>query len=96
VRKRILIALNIDLVVQHLLRYVTQQNTIKLTPVYDEENPIGSTAQIRTWYSTRPNTQTLKSHISHVIGDSAWEQYAANIFESHEGVVCTENPIRAC
>jgi type III restriction enzyme len=86
-RKRILIALNIDLVVQHLLRYVTQQNTTKLTPVYDEENPIGSTAQMPTWYTTRPNTRTLKSHISHVVGDSAWEQYAANIFETHEEVV---------
>jgi type III restriction enzyme len=86
-RKRILIALNIDLVVQHLLRHVTQQNTAKLTPVYDEENPIGSTAQMRTWYTTKPNTQTLKSHISHVVGDSAWEQYAANILEIHAEVL---------
>lgn len=82
-----MIALNIDLAVQHLLRFVTQQNTTKLAPVYDEENPIGSTAQMRTWYTTKPNTQTLKSHISHVVGDAAWEQYAANIFETREGVL---------
>jgi len=86
-RKRILIALNIDLVVQHLLRFVTQQNTTKLAPIYDEDNPIGSTAHMRTWYTTKPNTQTLKSHISHVVGDSAWEQYAANIFETHDDVL---------
>ncbi len=86
-RKRILIALNIDLVVQHLLRFVTQQNTTKFAPVYDEQSPIGSTAHMRTWYTTKPNTQTLKSHISHVVGDSAWEQYAANIFETHADVL---------
>lgn len=86
-RKRILIALNIDLVVQHLLRYVKEQNTTKLAPVYDEENPIGSTAQMRTWYTTKPNCPTVRSHISHVVGDSAWEQYAANIFEKHDDVL---------
>lgn len=86
-RKRILIALNIDLVVQHLLRFVTEQNTTNLAPIYDEENPIGSTSQMRTWYTTKPSTPTLRSHISHVVGDSAWEQYAANIFEAHADVV---------
>ncbi|MEH2539156.1 BPTD_3080 family restriction endonuclease [Bradyrhizobium sp. AZCC 1699] len=85
-RKRILFALNIDLIVQHLLRFVTQQNTTKLEPIYDEENPIGSTAQMRTWYTTKPNNPTVRSHISHVIGDSAWEQYAANIFDTRDGV----------
>ena len=80
-RKRILVALNIDLVVRHVLRYVREQNTTSLVPVYDEENPIGSTSQMRTWYTTKPNVPTTKSHVSHVVGDSAWEQYAANIFE---------------
>ncbi|MFD1625859.1 BPTD_3080 family restriction endonuclease [Azospirillum griseum] len=86
-RKRILVALNIDLVVQHLLRYVREQNTTKLEPIYDEENPIGSTAQMRTWYTTKPATPTVKSHISHVVGDSAWEQYAANAFERSPNVI---------
>ena len=85
-RKRILFALNIDLIVQHLLRFVTQQNTTKLEPIYDEENPIGSTAQMRTWYTTKPNNPTVRSHISHVVGDSAWEQYAANIFDTRNDI----------
>ncbi len=87
-RRRILIALNIDLVVQHLLRHVKEQNTTKLVPVYDEDHPIGSTAEMRTWYTTKPNVPTGKSHISHVAGDSTWEQYGANVFEKHTGVVC--------
>lgn len=87
IRRRILIALNIDGVVAHLMRFVTEQNTTELAPVYDEENPIGSTGQMRAWYTTKPNVPTQKSHISHVVGDSSWEQYAANIFETRDEVV---------
>jgi hypothetical protein len=87
IRRRVLIALNIDNVVQHLMRFVTSQNTTELTPVFDEENPIGSTGQMRPWYTTKPNFPTVKSHISHVVGDSAWEGYAANVFETRDEVV---------
>ena len=69
IRRRILIALNIDGVVQHLLRFVSQQNTTALVPVFDEENPIGATGQMRPWYTTKPNVPTVRSHISHVVGD---------------------------
>jgi len=86
-RRRILIALNIDGVVQHLMRFVTEQNTTELAPIFDEENPIGSTSRMRTWYTTKPNVPTVKSHVSHVVGDSAWEQYAANVFETHGEVI---------
>lgn len=86
-RRRILIALNIDLVVQHVMRHVKEQNTERLTPVFDEENPIGTTAQMRTWYTSKPCFTAIKSHISHLVGDSAWEGYAANVFESRAEVI---------
>jgi type III restriction enzyme len=80
-RKRILLALNVDLIVQHLLRYVSEQNLEHIEPVFDEERPIGSTREMRTWYTTKRCRTTQKSQISHVVADSAWEQYAANAFE---------------
>lgn len=86
-RRRILIALNIDLVVQHVLARVTEQNTQQLTPVFDEENPIGSTGQMRTWYTTKPPVSTQKSHVSHLVGDSSWEGYAANVLETRDEVL---------
>lgn len=86
-RRRILIALNVDLVVQHLLRYVFEQNTARLTPVYDEEHPIGATGHMRTWYTTKPTFPAAKSHISHVVGDSSWEGYAANVCENRADVL---------
>lgn len=87
IRRRILLALNMDILVQHLLRFVRQQNVEALEPVYDEENPIGSTARMRTWFTTKPCVPTDKSQISHVVGDAAWEQYAANIFEKSDKVI---------
>ena len=86
-RRRILIALNIDLVVQHLMQSVFEQNRTKLTPIFDEENPIGSTGQMRTWYTTKPNFPAVKSHISHLVGDSSWEGHAANVFEKSGDVL---------
>ncbi len=85
-RRRILIALNIDLVVQHVLSHVTEQNAERLTPIFDEENPIGATGQMRTWYTTKPCFPTTKSHISHLVGDSSWEGHAANVLETRDEV----------
>ncbi|MDX9708527.1 MAG: DEAD/DEAH box helicase family protein [Trichloromonas sp.] len=81
-RKRILFALNIDVIVQHLLRFVVEQNQERLEPVFDGEAPIGSTAAMRTWYTTKVCHPTRKSQISHMLADSAWEQYAANLLEN--------------
>jgi len=76
-RRRILVALNIDTVVQHVRQFISEQNTEQLTPVFDQKHPIGATDQMRTWYTTKPCFPAIKSHISHLVGDSSWEGYAA-------------------
>ncbi len=81
-RKRILFSLSIDRVVQHLLRFVTEQNLERIEPVFDEEFPIGSTRNMRTWYTTKVCHPTVRSQISHMVADSAWEQHAANLLET--------------
>jgi type III restriction enzyme len=42
---------------------------------------------MRVWYTTKPNFVAQKSHISHVVGDSAWEGHAANVFETRSEVI---------
>lgn len=86
-RRRILIALNLDGIVQHLMRHVEEQNRERLEPVFDEEMPLGSTRAMRTWYTTKTCHRTQKSQISHMIADSAWEQHAANLMEMDGRVV---------
>jgi type III restriction enzyme len=85
-RKRILLALNIDRLVQHLVRNIRQQNRESIVPIFDPERPIGSTADMRAWYTTRPCHPTIKSQISHVVFDSTWEATEAYILE-HSDVV---------
>lgn len=81
-RKRILLALSLDIIVQHLLRHVVEQNQERFEPVFDEDFPIGSTRSMRTWYTTKPCVPTQRSQISHMVSDSAWEQHAANVLET--------------
>ena len=85
-RKRILFSLHIDQITQHLMQYVLEQNTPRLEPVFDGERPIGSTRDMRTWYTTRVAEPTQHSQISHIVVDSGWEKYTANIAEKHPQV----------
>lgn len=85
-RRRILIALNMDTVVGHVSRFVHLQNTEKLAVCFDQENPIGSTGFMRTWYTTKHCFPTFKSQISHVVYDSTWEKAVADLCEREEKV----------
>jgi type III restriction enzyme len=81
-RKRILMSMSLDLIVQHLSRHLTESNQERIEPIFDEDFPIGSTRDMRTWYTTKPCVPTQKSQISHMISDSTWEQAVANVLES--------------
>jgi len=71
--RRLIIALNMSVVVQHLWDAIRQENTVKLTPVFDREHPIRSTGEMRTWYTGKPCARTSKSHINVCVYDSTWE-----------------------
>jgi type III restriction enzyme len=86
VRRRILIAMNMDTLVGHVNRFVQLQNTEKMAVCFDQENPIGSTARMRTWYTTKPCAPTAKSQISHVVYDSVWEKAVADLCEKDKRV----------
>ncbi len=72
-RRRIVITLNMNSVVQHVWSQLHFQNTEQLVPVFDAERPIRSTADMQTWYTTRPWQLPQKSHINRVVYDSTWE-----------------------
>lgn len=76
-RKRILIMLNMNKVVQHIWNEIRAVNTEALTPVFDKESPIRSSADIRTWWTSKPNEAFDKSHINFVVVDSKWEYLEA-------------------
>jgi type III restriction enzyme len=85
-RKRILIMLNMNKVVQHIWNEIRAVNTKALTPVFDKENPIRSTTDIRTWWTSKPNEVFEKTHINFVVVDSKWEYLEAKTINESDVV----------
>jgi type III restriction enzyme len=80
-RRRILVTLNINKVVHHVWGAIRFQNTEALVPVFDAERPIRGTADMRPWFTGRPNELTQRSHINRCVYDSAWEAGEAYILD---------------
>ena len=86
-RRRIIYALNMNRIVQHLWDYIKVDQSEKLVPVYDTSKRIRSTADMITWFTTKPCAVTKKSQISHVVCDSGWEDTEAYMLEHNPHVV---------
>jgi len=85
-RRRLIITLNMSRVVQHVWDAVRQENTEKLTPVFDRDHPIRSTAEMRTWYTGKPCERTRRSHINVCVYDSTWEASDAYVLDTSDEV----------
>jgi len=72
-RRRILIMLNMNKVIQHIWNAIRAGNTMELTPVFDKEKPLLLTSDIRTWWTSKPCEDFAKSHINFTVVDSDWE-----------------------
>ena len=77
VRKRILIMLNMNKIIQHIWNEIRAVNTTQLTPVFDKEHPIRSTSDVRTWWTSKPCEDFSNSHINFTVVDSKWEYLEA-------------------
>ena len=78
--------LNMNKIIQHIWMEIRAENTEKLAAVFDKEHPIRSTANVRTWYTSKPCEWLKKSHISHSVYDSTWEASEAYFLEKSESV----------
>lgn len=72
-RKRILIMLNMNKVIQHIWNEIRAVNTTELEPVFDKERPVRSTHDVRAWWTSKPCENFIKSHINFVAVDNKWE-----------------------
>lgn len=87
VKRRLMLILNMNRIVQHLWEYIKMEQTQRLIPVLDTNKPIRSTADMITWYTSKPCSITEKSQISHCVYDSAWEATESYVLEKSEDVV---------
>ncbi|MDQ2913750.1 MAG: DEAD/DEAH box helicase family protein [Chloroflexota bacterium] len=73
VRRRLVVTLSLQKVVQHIWEAISFENVEDLTPVFDTERPIRSTGDMTTWYTRKPRERTRRSHINVCVFDSSWE-----------------------
>lgn len=85
-RRRLIITLNMSRVVQYVLDAVRQENSERLTPVFDRDHPIRSTGDMRTWYTGKPCERARKSHIKVCVYDSTWEASDAFALDESDNV----------
>lgn len=85
-RKKILIMLNLNKVIQHIWNEIRAENTTEITPVFDKEHPIRSTADVRTWWTSKPCEGFPKSHINFTVVDSKWEYLEAKTINDSDTV----------
>lgn len=83
-RKKILIMLNMNKVVQNIWNAIRTENTEKLMPVFDDIAPVRSTKDVRTWYTSKPCEYSTKSHVNFTIFDSTWEASEAYILDKSD------------
>jgi type III restriction enzyme len=72
-RRRIILTVNMNKVVQHIFERIRFENVQGRNLVFDREHPIGRTGDMRSWYTGRPCEITEKSHINFCVYDSTWE-----------------------
>ena len=72
-RRRLIITLNMTKVVQHIWEAIRFENAERLEPVFDQNRPIRSTGDMRTWYTGKPCEDAKRSHINFCVCDSGWE-----------------------
>jgi type III restriction enzyme len=79
--RRVLLALSMSRIVQHVKSAVREGNTESRQLVMDDMFPIRSTGDMRPWFTSRPCELTKRSHISHCVYDSTWEASEAHWLE---------------
>lgn len=76
-RRRLLLALNMSRIVQHLWSALRFENAEHLELVFDEARPVRSTGDMPAWYTSKPYAVAERSHVNLCVCDSTWEAKAA-------------------
>ncbi len=72
-RRRIVLTLNMNKIVQHIWEAIRWENALTLAPIFDAERPIRSTGDMLPWFTGKPCEAAKRSHISLCVYDSRWE-----------------------
>ena len=68
-RRRVMLALNMSRIGQHVFQEIRFANTLTSEPVFDSNRPIRSTGDMMPWFTGRPCEPAKRSHINFVVVD---------------------------
>src|SRR5206468_3409262 len=75
-KRRVMLTLNMQRIVQHVFEQIRFANTESLEPVFETSGPIRSTGDMLPWYTGKPCEAAQRSHINFCVVDSTWEAQA--------------------
>jgi type III restriction enzyme len=85
-RRRLVLALNMNRVVRHLWDALRFENAERLELVFDEARPVRSTGDMPPWYTSKPCDPAAHSHLNVCVNDSTWEARVAYQLDHHPRV----------
>lgn len=80
-RRRLVLALSMNRIVQHLWGQLRFENADRLDVVFNEAHPVRTTTEVPAWYTSKPTVWADRSHLNFCVCDSTWEARAAYILD---------------
>ncbi len=72
-KRRLVVTLNMTKVVQHIWEAIRHENAARIEPIFDRDQPIRATGDMRTWFTGKPCGPAARSHINFCVFDGTWE-----------------------
>ena len=72
-KRRLVVTLNMTKVVQHIWEAIRHENAARIEPIFDRDQPIRATGDMRTWFTGKPCAPAARSHINFCVFDGTWE-----------------------
>lgn len=72
-KRRLVVTLNMTKVVQHIWEAIRHENAARIEPVFDRDQPIRATGDMRSWFTGKPCAPAARSHINFCVFDGTWE-----------------------
>ena len=86
VKRRVMLTLNMQRIIQHVFEQIRFGNTLTLEPVFDSNKPIRSTEDMLPWFTGKPCVRASRSHINFCVADSTPEAQTAYELDINQAV----------
>jgi type III restriction enzyme len=72
-RKKVILALSKNKIIQYLYEFITFHSSERLEPKFNTSQPVRTTSDARVWWTSKPVDRFKKTHMNLLVSDSTWE-----------------------